>query len=104
VCGFGCSDRQDGGQEKRVADGVIGAIGSAAQQRLGAASPRKCAASRREPPPVGTVSCLAALGYGAVEPCLWGCLIRSPAAALDADQEVWTIVSTRSWRDGMAAW
>jgi len=46
----------------------------------------------------------AALGYGAVEPCLWGCLIRSPDAALDADKEVWTIVSTRAWRDGMAAW
>ena len=46
----------------------------------------------------------AAIGYGAVEPCLWGCLIRSPAAALDGNKETWTIVSTRSWRDGMAAW
>lgn len=44
----------------------------------------------------------AAREYGAVDPCLWGCLIR-PVDPNRPDDQPWTLVSTRSWPDGEAA-
>lgn len=38
----------------------------------------------------------AAVEHGAVEPSLWGCLIR-PVDPTSADDRPWTLVSTRSW-------
>jgi hypothetical protein len=43
----------------------------------------------------------AARGYGAVEPALWGCLIR-PVDPTSADDKPWTLVSTRVWPNGEA--
>ncbi len=38
----------------------------------------------------------AALEYNAVEPCLWGCLIR-PVDPAHADDKPWTLISTTAW-------
>ena len=43
----------------------------------------------------------AACAYGAVEPCLWACLIRE--AKPDASAACWTLASTRAWPHGVAA-
>lgn len=40
--------------------------------------------------------------YGALEPCLWGCLIR-PLEGDDREARTYTLVSTRAWPSGSAA-
>ena len=45
----------------------------------------------------------AARGYGAENPHLWACLIR-PIEPVDPNADPWTLVSTRAWPNGMAAW
>ena len=44
----------------------------------------------------------AASGYGAHEPCLWGCLIHELDSS-DERAEWWTLASTRAWKTGAAA-
>lgn len=44
----------------------------------------------------------AAHEYGAQEPCLWGCLIR-PLDGEDREARTYSLVSTRSWSSGAAA-
>jgi len=43
-------------------------------------------------------------GYGAVEPCLWGCLIRETEPDAEGQKACWTLVSTRAWADGPTAY
>lgn len=45
----------------------------------------------------------AATEYGALEPCLWGCLIRETEPDADGQRACWTLASTRVWPDGPAA-
>jgi hypothetical protein len=45
----------------------------------------------------------AAEGYGAMEPCLWGCLIRETEPDAEGQLACWTLVSTRAWPDGPTA-
>jgi hypothetical protein len=40
---------------------------------------------------------------GAVEPCLWGCLIRETQTDAEGQRACWTLASTRVWPDGPAA-
>lgn len=44
----------------------------------------------------------AAKGHGAQSPCLWACLIR-PVDPTSKDDLPWTLVSTRNWVSGVAA-
>jgi hypothetical protein len=44
----------------------------------------------------------AAQGYGAQEPCLWGCLIQ-PLDGEDREARTYTLVSTRAWPCGSKA-
>lgn len=44
----------------------------------------------------------AAESYGADQPCLWGCLIHELDPS-DSKAEWWTLVSTRAWKTGVAA-
>jgi hypothetical protein len=46
----------------------------------------------------------AAENYGAIEPCLWGCLIRETEPGADGQTACWTLASTRSWPNGPAAY
>jgi hypothetical protein len=41
--------------------------------------------------------------YGALEPCLWGCLIRETEPDAEGRKACWTLVSTRPWLNGPAA-
>lgn len=45
----------------------------------------------------------AAQEYGAVEPCLWGCLIRETEPDETGKIPCWTLASTRAWPSGPAA-
>jgi hypothetical protein len=45
----------------------------------------------------------AARGYGAVEPKLWGCLIRETEPDASGKIASWSLASTRSWPHGVAA-
>lgn len=45
----------------------------------------------------------AAATYRAVEPCLWGCLIRETEPDAEGQIACWTLASTRSWPNGPTA-
>lgn len=44
----------------------------------------------------------AAEQYGAVEPCLWACLVREASADDAGSAACWTLASTRAWPSGVA--